>query len=55
MEIPISCRTNGGGVYDLIFIITMVIIGIPMILVENVIERRAYKNKENHSLKLGKL
>lgn len=44
MEIPISCRTNGGGTYDLIFIIAMVIIGIPMILVENAIGRRAYKN-----------
>ncbi|AWI34968.1 sodium-dependent transporter [Helicobacter apodemus] len=41
---PYLVGENGGGAYVLVFIIAMLIIGIPMILVENVIGRRAHKN-----------
>lgn len=41
---PYLVGENGGGAYVLTFIIAMIVIGIPMILVENVIGRRAYKN-----------
>lgn len=41
---PYLVGQNGGGAYVLTFIIAMFLIGIPMILVENVIGRRAYQN-----------
>ncbi|MBX7490875.1 sodium-dependent transporter [Helicobacter turcicus] len=41
---PYLVGQNGGGAYVLVFIIAMLLIGIPMILVENVIGRRAHKN-----------
>ena len=41
---PYLVGENGGGAYVLTFIIAMLVIGIPMILVENVIGRRAHKN-----------
>ncbi|WP_104721799.1 sodium-dependent transporter [Helicobacter mesocricetorum] len=41
---PYLVGENGGGAYVLVFIIAMLVIGIPMILVENVIGRRAHKN-----------
>lgn len=41
---PYLVGENGGGAYVLTFIIAMIVIGIPMILVENVIGRRAHKN-----------
>ncbi|RAX58606.1 sodium-dependent transporter [Helicobacter monodelphidis] len=41
---PYLVGQNGGGAYVLIFIIAMILIGIPMLLVENVIGRRAHRN-----------
>lgn len=41
---PYLVGENGGGAYVLVFIIAMLVIGIPMILVENVIGRRAHTN-----------
>lgn len=41
---PYQVGTNGGGAYVITFVVAMIIIGIPMILVENVIGRRAHKN-----------
>lgn len=41
---PYLVGENGGGAYVLTFIAAMIIIGIPMILAENVIGRRAHKN-----------
>ncbi|TLD84060.1 sodium-dependent transporter [Helicobacter sp. MIT 11-5569] len=41
---PYLVGQNGGGAYVLAFIAAMLLIGIPMILVENVIGRRAHKN-----------
>lgn len=41
---PYLVGENGGGAYVLIFCIAMIALGIPMILVENVIGRRAMKN-----------
>lgn len=41
---PYLVGQNGGGAYVLVFILAMLLIGIPMILVENVIGRRAHKN-----------
>ena len=41
---PYLVGENGGGAYVLIFCIAMIILGIPMILVENVIGRRALRN-----------
>ncbi|MDE5602732.1 MAG: sodium-dependent transporter, partial [Helicobacter sp.] len=41
---PYLVGENGGGAYVLVFILAMLVIGIPMILVENVIGRRAHKN-----------
>lgn len=41
---PYLVGENGGGAYVLTFIIAMIVIGIPMILAENVIGRRAHKN-----------
>ncbi|MCX2682286.1 sodium-dependent transporter [Campylobacter sp. MIT 21-1685] len=41
---PYLVGTNGGGAYVCIFIVAMILIGIPMILVENVIGRKAQKN-----------
>ncbi|PAF50037.1 sodium-dependent transporter [Helicobacter sp. 13S00401-1] len=41
---PYLVGQNGGGAYVVTFIIAMLIVGIPMILVENVIGRRAHKN-----------
>lgn len=41
---PYLVGENGGGAYVLVFIIAMFVIGIPMILVENVIGRRASVN-----------
>ena len=41
---PYLVGQNGGGAYVLIFCIAMIVLGIPMILVENVIGRRALRN-----------
>lgn len=41
---PYLVGENGGGAYVLVFCIAMIVLGIPMILVENVIGRRAMKN-----------
>ncbi|MGV6988450.1 sodium-dependent transporter [Testudinibacter sp. P80/BLE/0925] len=41
---PYLVGENGGGAYVLLFCIAMIVIGIPMILVENVIGRRMQKN-----------
>ncbi|WP_439258100.1 sodium-dependent transporter [Lonepinella sp. BR2271] len=41
---PYLVGENGGGAYVLLFCIAMIVIGIPMILVENVIGRRMHKN-----------
>lgn len=41
---PYLVGENGGGAYVLIFCIAMIVLGIPMILVENVIGRRALRN-----------
>ncbi len=41
---PYLVGQNGGGAYVLVFCIAMIVIGIPMILVENAIGRRAHKN-----------
>lgn len=41
---PYLVGEHGGGAYVLVFIIAMFLIGIPMILVENVIGRRAQSN-----------
>lgn len=41
---PYLVGENGGGAYVAVFIIAMIVIGIPMILVENVIGRRAHAN-----------
>ncbi|MDE6886792.1 MAG: sodium-dependent transporter [Helicobacteraceae bacterium] len=41
---PYLVGENGGGAYVVVFILAMILIGIPMILVENVIGRRAHKN-----------
>ena len=41
---PYLVGENGGGAYVLTFIIVMLLVGIPIILVENVIGRRAQSN-----------
>lgn len=41
---PYLVGENGGGAYVLLFCIAMILFGIPMILVENVIGRRAMRN-----------
>ncbi|PAF52492.1 sodium-dependent transporter [Helicobacter sp. 13S00477-4] len=41
---PYLVGENGGGAYVLTFIIAMLVVGIPVILVENVIGRRAHMN-----------
>ena len=41
---PYLVGENGGGAYVLLFCIAMIVLGIPMILVENVIGRRALRN-----------
>lgn len=41
---PYLVGENGGGAYVLLFCIAMIVIGIPMILVENVIGRRMRVN-----------
>ncbi len=41
---PYLVGENGGGAYVLVFIIAMIFIGIPVILVENVIGRRRMQN-----------
>lgn len=41
---PYLVGENGGGAYVLLFCLAMILLGIPMILVENVIGRRALKN-----------
>ncbi len=41
---PYLVGQNGGGAYVLTFIVAMIVIGIPMILVENAIGRRAHIN-----------
>lgn len=41
---PYLVGQNGGGAYVLVFIIAMIVIGIPMLLVENAIGRRMQKN-----------
>ena len=43
LAFPLSVGENGGGAYVLLFCIAMIVIGIPMILVENVIGRRLRK------------
>ena len=62
---PYLVGENGGGAYVLLFCIAMIIIGIPMILVENVIGRRLrvnsidafgdkFSTKEKAFLNIGK-
>lgn len=41
---PYLVGENGGGAYVLVFVLAMILVGIPVILVENVIGRRAQKN-----------
>lgn len=41
---PYLVGENGGGAYVVTFVIAMIVIGIPMILAENIIGRRAHKN-----------
>lgn len=41
---PYLVGENGGGAYVLVFCVAMILLGVPMILVENVIGRRAHKN-----------
>ena len=41
---PYLVGENGGGAYVFLFCIAMIVIGIPMILVENVIGRRIHRN-----------
>ena len=41
---PYLVGENGGGAYVLLFCLAMIVLGIPMILVENVIGRNAMKN-----------
>ena len=41
---PYLVGENGGGAYVLIFILAMILVGIPIILVENVLGRMAHKN-----------
>ncbi len=41
---PYLVGENGGGAYVFLFCIAMILIGIPMILVENVIGRRRASN-----------
>lgn len=41
---PYLVGENGGGAYVLLFCLAMILIGIPMILVENVIGRRRASN-----------
>ncbi|MCX2716379.1 sodium-dependent transporter [Helicobacter sp. MIT 21-1697] len=41
---PYLVGENGGGAYVLVFILAMILVGIPVIWVENVIGRRAHKN-----------
>ncbi|CBG39387.1 sodium-dependent transporter [Helicobacter mustelae] len=41
---PYMVGEHGGGAYVLVFCIAMILIGVPMILVENVIGRRAHTN-----------
>lgn len=41
---PYLVGENGGGAYVFLFCVAMIVIGIPMILVENVIGRRIQKN-----------
>ncbi len=41
---PYMVGENGGGAYVLLFIIAMFLVGVPIILVENVIGRRVHKN-----------
>lgn len=41
---PYLVGENGGGAYVLVFVLAMILVGIPVILVENVIGRRAHKN-----------
>lgn len=41
---PYLVGENGGGAYVLVFIIAMILVGIPVMWVENVIGRRAQKN-----------
>ncbi|MDO7253413.1 sodium-dependent transporter [Helicobacter cappadocius] len=41
---PYLVGENGGGAYVLVFIIAMIVVGIPIILVENIIGRRAHMN-----------
>lgn len=41
---PYLVGENGGGAYVLVFILVMIFVGIPVILVENVIGRYAHKN-----------
>lgn len=41
---PYMVGEHGGGAYVLVFILAMILVGIPLILVENVIGRRAHCN-----------
>ncbi len=53
---PYLVGQNGGGAYVLTFILVMVFLGIPIILVENVIGRRAHTNSvDAFSLKRDKM
>lgn len=41
---PYLVGEHGGGAYVLVFVLAMILVGIPLILVENVIGRRAHSN-----------
>ncbi|TLD96077.1 sodium-dependent transporter [Helicobacter jaachi] len=41
---PYLVGENGGGAYVLVFILAMILVGVPVLWVENVIGRRAHKN-----------
>lgn len=50
---PYLVGENGGGAYVLMFILVMLLVGIPIILVENVIGRRAQANSVDAFLPKG--
>lgn len=50
---PYLVGENGGGAYVLTFCIVMLLVGIPIILVENVIGRRAQSNSVDAFVRAG--
>ena len=50
---PYLVGENGGGAYVLTFIVVMMLVGIPIILVENVIGRRAQSNSVDAFVRAG--